>query len=152
MNFWISLFLYFGIFLDFWLYLGNEKSYWRSTVVKTTGFFQGFPISKKDDFLDFFISVFFFISGHISETKRATGDPLVSKRPDFFRAFQIPAWAKRPEGPLSKSWGPDFQFSTFFLQGGTVIANTWNQMTPEPLTKLYFFCNAGCQRNFKTVF
>ena len=30
----------FWIFLDFWLYLGNEKSYRKSAGVKTTGFFR----------------------------------------------------------------------------------------------------------------
>ena len=33
------------------------------------------------------MSVIFWISGHISATKRATGDPLVSKRPDFRGLF-----------------------------------------------------------------
>ena len=34
-------------------------------------------------FLDFWISGFFGISGYISATERATGNPLVSNRPDF---------------------------------------------------------------------
>ena len=35
-------------------------------------------------FLDFWISSFFWISGHIFGNKRATGDPRVSKRPRSF--------------------------------------------------------------------
>ena len=27
------------------------------------------------------------------------------------------------------------------------MANTWDQMTFEPLTKFYFYCNAGGQRS-----
>ena len=38
-------------------------------------------------FLDFWISGFFWISGYISATKRATGDFLMSKRPDFRGLF-----------------------------------------------------------------
>ena len=45
--FWISGFLDFWIFLDFRLYLGNGKSYWRSAGVKTTGFSRAFGIFKK---------------------------------------------------------------------------------------------------------
>ena len=30
---------------------------------------------------------------------KATGDPQVSKQPDFLRAFQLPAWVSRPERP-----------------------------------------------------
>ena len=44
----------------------------------------------------------FWISGHNSGTKRATGatgDPLVSKQPEFFMAFLLPAWVTRPERP-----------------------------------------------------
>merc|ERR1712055_1085796 len=58
--------------------------------------FRGlFGFSKKNygldfwisGFLDFWISGFFWISGYISATKRATGDPLVSKRPDLRGLF-----------------------------------------------------------------
>ena len=80
-------------FLDFWRYLGNEKSYRRSTGVKTTGFLGLFRFSKTNQifgFLDDWISVFFWISGHILGTKRATGDPRVSKRPDFSGPFRFP--------------------------------------------------------------
>ena len=43
LNFWISGFLN---FLDFWLYLGNKKSYRRSAGVKTI-FLGGFRFSKQ---------------------------------------------------------------------------------------------------------
>ena len=42
-DFWISGFLDF--LLDFWLYLGNKKSYQRPAGVKTTGFPRAFWIS-----------------------------------------------------------------------------------------------------------
>ena len=93
LDFWISGFLDFWIFLDFRLYLGNEKSYQKSAGVKTTRFLRAFWIFQKNmkfwisGFLDFWISGFFWISGYISATKRATGDPLVSKRPDFRGLF-----------------------------------------------------------------
>ena len=57
--------------------------------------FEGFlDFPKKYEILNFWISGFlyfwnfgfldfFWISGYILATKRATGDPLVSKRPDF---------------------------------------------------------------------
>ena len=55
--------------------------------------FEGFSdFQKLIEFLDFCISgflYFFWISGHISGTKRATGDPLVSKRPDFQGLFRF---------------------------------------------------------------
>ena len=57
--------------------------------------FYGFSdFQKKIEFLncgfqDFWISSFFWISSHISGTKRATGDPRVSKRPGILRALQI---------------------------------------------------------------
>ena len=35
----------------------------------------------------------------------------------------------------------------FVLQGGTVMSNTWDQMTFEPLTKFYFYCNVSGQRS-----
>ena len=41
--FWISGFLY---FFYFWPYLGNEKSYWRSAGIKTTGFFKQSPPTR----------------------------------------------------------------------------------------------------------
>ena len=50
MDFWNSGFLDFWIlwiFMDFRLYLGNEKSYWKSAGVKTTGFSRLFGFSKK---------------------------------------------------------------------------------------------------------
>ena len=89
MKFWISGFLDFGIsgfFSDFWLYLGNEKSYQKSAGVKTTRFFKNMKFLNSG-FLDFWISGFFWISGYILATKRATGNPLVSKRPDFRGLF-----------------------------------------------------------------
>ena len=60
-------------------------------VSKRPKFWGLFRFSNKNrifGFLDFCISVFlyfciFWISGHISGTKRATGDFLMSKRPDF---------------------------------------------------------------------
>jgi len=45
LDFWISGFWISVFFLDFWPYLGNEKSYRRSTGVKTTGFSRAFQIS-----------------------------------------------------------------------------------------------------------
>ena len=47
-------------FLDFWPYLGNEKSYRRSAGVNTTRFLRAFHISKKIEFLDFRISEFMY--------------------------------------------------------------------------------------------
>jgi len=58
-----------------------------------TGFSRAFWIfQKKYEILDIWISVFldfwiFWISGNISATKRATGNPLVSKRTDFRGLF-----------------------------------------------------------------
>ena len=54
--------------------LGNETSYRRSAAVKTTGYLRAFQISQKNIFwisrcLYFWISVFFWISGHISGIK-----------------------------------------------------------------------------------
>ena len=40
-------------------------------------------------FLDFWISSFFWISFHIFGTRRATGDPLVSKRPKFLGLYRF---------------------------------------------------------------
>ena len=54
LDFCMTGFLDFCIFLDFWSYLGNEKSYHRSAGVKTTGFLRAFPISPK--MLNFWIS------------------------------------------------------------------------------------------------
>ena len=34
-----------------------------------------------------------------------------------------------------------------FLQGASVMANTWDQMTFDPLTKFYFYCNVDGQRS-----
>ena len=64
-------------FLDFWPYLGNEKS-------------GDLLVSKQPDlFLDFLISEFFWIYGHISGTRRATRDLLVSKHLDFCGLFRF---------------------------------------------------------------
>ena len=41
-------------------------------------------------FLDFWISGFFWISGYILATEKATGVLLVSKRPDFLGLFGFP--------------------------------------------------------------
>ena len=89
MKFWISGFLDFRIFFYFRLYLGNKKSYQKSAGGKTTRFLRAFGIFQKNmkfwisGFLDFQISGFFWISGYISATIRDTGNPLVSKQPDF---------------------------------------------------------------------
>jgi len=48
LDFWISGFLDFWIFLDFRLYLGNEKSYQKSAGVKTTRFLRAFWIFQKN--------------------------------------------------------------------------------------------------------
>ena len=76
--------LNFCIFLDFWLFLGNKKSYRRSAAVKTIRFSRAFQIFKKIwnlRFLD--LCIFLWIFGYIPETKRTTGDPLVLKPPDL---------------------------------------------------------------------
>ena len=80
MDFFI-LFLYFAI--------SQEQKEQRSAGVKATEFFRAFQIAKKKLLLDFCSSVFmdfciFWIYGHNSGTKRATGDPWVSKQTDFF--------------------------------------------------------------------
>ena len=93
MNFLISLFLYFCIsvfLLDFWLYLGNEKSYWRSTGVKTIRFSRAFQISKQKKIFRISVFLYFFISGHILGMKSATGYLRVSKWPDFWGLSRFP--------------------------------------------------------------
>ena len=60
LNCLISVFLY---FLDFCLYLGNEKSYWRSAGVKTTWFSRAFQISKENYFRIF---VFLYFLGFLA--------------------------------------------------------------------------------------
>ena len=51
--------------------------------------------------------------GDFSGTNRATGDPLVSKRPDFLGLFSHLRWShgldevKRPEGPPTRSQCPE---------------------------------------------
>ena len=96
LDFWISGFLDFWISGFFWIsgYISATK---RATddflMSKRPDFLGLFRFPKKElifGFLYFCISVFlyfFWISGHISGTKRATGDLRVSKQPDF-RAFQ----------------------------------------------------------------
>ena len=62
---------------------------------KRPDFLGLFRFSEEMDFLDFCISVFLdswvfiWISGHISGTKRATADPLVSKRPELCGLFRF---------------------------------------------------------------
>ena len=73
--------------LDFCWFLGNEKSYRRSVGVKMTGCPKASQIYRKKldiCILDFWI---FCIFGHISGTKRATGDLLVLQWPDFLVLF-----------------------------------------------------------------
>ena len=78
-----------------WQYLGNEKRYQRSVGIKRTKFSGAFQMFKNrifgflnSGFLYFWISVFFWISGYISGTKRVTRDPLVSKRLNFQGLFR----------------------------------------------------------------
>ena len=61
---------------------------------------------KRINFLDF------WIFGRILGTKRVTGDPLVSKQPDFGSHGLSTRGARRsksriPKGPPSRSWGPE---------------------------------------------
>jgi len=97
-TFWISGFLDFWISGFFWIsgYISATKRATGDPLVSKRPDFRGlFGFSKKNygldfwisGFLDFWISGFFWISGYISATKRATGDPLVSKRPDFRGLF-----------------------------------------------------------------
>ena len=87
LNFLISVFLYFwGIF---GYISGTKRATGDPQVSKRPDFLGLFRFPKKElifGFLYFCISVFlyfFWISGHISGTKRATGDLRVSKGLDF---------------------------------------------------------------------
>ena len=87
----------------------NEKSYWISVGVKTTGFSRAFL------FFYFWISVFldFFISGFILGRKRPIGDPLVTKEQDFqglFR-FSMKVWISGFRGLFNEI--ADFGISRF---------------------------------------
>ena len=64
-NLWISVL--------FGQILGTKRAHQRSAIVKTTRFFRAFQIFKKVGVLAFWISGYFWISGHISGTKSATG-------------------------------------------------------------------------------
>ena len=86
-DFRISGFLHFFGFLSISLELGelpeirwcqNDRNFQGLTDLQQKLFFWIFG------FLDFWISSFFWISGHIFRNKRATGDPRVSKRPRSF--------------------------------------------------------------------
>jgi len=86
LDFWIS-----G-FLDFFGFLAISRQRKELPEVRwcqNDRIFEGFldfPKHMKfwiSGFLDFWISGFVWISGYISATKRATKNPLVSKRPDF---------------------------------------------------------------------
>ena len=91
-------FLIFG-FLDFFGFLAISRQRKKLPEIRwcqNDRIFEGFlDFPKKYEildfwisgFLDFWISGFFWISGYISATKRATRNPLVSKRPDFLGLF-----------------------------------------------------------------
>ena len=93
MKFWISGFLYlFGFlaisrqqkelweicwcqndilhFFVFWPYLSNEKSYCRSTGVKTTQYSRAFQIFQKMEFMDFMITGFLYIFGFLAISRQ----------------------------------------------------------------------------------
>ena len=96
--FWISGFLDF--FISGFIFSGYISATKRATgdflMSKRPDFRGLFGFSKKNygldfwisGFLDFWISGFFWISGYISVTKRATGDPLVSKRSESNSEFK----------------------------------------------------------------
>ena len=104
MDFWISGFLDFLIsgFLNFWIF--GFLDFWIFG-------FSDFWIIGFFEFLDFWIFGFldfFWISGYILATKRATGDLLVSKLPDFSELFRI----------LKKK----IDFWIFFWISGSILA------------------------------
>ena len=103
--------------------------------------FKGLSDFQKNlifEFLEFWISVFlyyFWISGHILGTKRATGDPLVSKRPYFSGLFKFSGllyifWiscyisgTKRAMGDPLVSKRLHFLISVFFLDFWPYLGN-----------------------------
>ena len=97
---------FFQSFADFWPFLGEEKSCQNSKKITV---FKIFKINYLQ--ISGFLYIF-LISGPISGTKIATGDPMVSKQLD-----RRVTWPKRPKGAKDEGKrpggqdpeGPDFQ-------------------------------------------
>ena len=85
LGFWIS------VFFGFLAIFREQKELPEIHGCQNDRIFEGFSDFQKK--LNFLISVFLYflgIFGYISGTKRATGDPQVSKWPDFLGLFGFP--------------------------------------------------------------